>query len=616
MSLAREAIPAPGAAFARRCRSLDEARAYRWILALAAVLILAGLGLRDPWPADEPRFAQVAREMVESGRWLFPTRGGELYSDKPPLFMWVIAALYSLTGNLRVSFLLPSALAALGTLALVRDLARRWWDVRVANRAALLLLATLQFVLQSKSAQIDMMVTFWITLGAWGLLRHLVRVAPQRSDSLAGARVGTDAAATSRASYHAYLLGWFAMGLGVITKGVGFLPMLLLVPWCALLVAGQDHDARATLARPSIALIAGIPPFVAAIALWLVPMLLAVGDDPSLGAYRDDILFRQTGERYTDSWTHRSPWYYFLVSVIPLLWLPTTLLLPALASPWMAAARRRDPRVLLPLAWIALVVLFFSASPGKRGVYVLPCVPMLALAAAPFLDEALSRRWVAPASRLLLSLLAVLFLGAGVVGLLGLEAARAAELREGIHPWSLSVAIGLVAGLAAWLCTRTRVPLAWFAFVVPTWLLYSSWGYLIANEGRTPANVYRGVEQALVAAGRSTDIELALVDFREQYLLFSPYPLTHFGFATPLEAELAEAWRWVGEAPDRYLLLADGYPLTCYRPERALAVGRAHSRDWRLYDASARTEHCAAPGATVPRFHYAQDGALPVRRGR
>ena len=63
-----------------------------WLFWMLALLVLgAGLGLRDPWPADEPRFALVARHMVESGDWLFPHRGNELYPDKPPLFMWLQA---------------------------------------------------------------------------------------------------------------------------------------------------------------------------------------------------------------------------------------------------------------------------------------------------------------------------------------------------------------------------------------------------------------------------------------------------------------------------------------------------------------------------------------------
>ena len=75
-----------------------------WILLALAVLVASGMGLRDPWPADEPRFAVVARDMVASGDWLFPRVGGDLYQDKPPLFMWLVAAALSVTGSLRLAF--------------------------------------------------------------------------------------------------------------------------------------------------------------------------------------------------------------------------------------------------------------------------------------------------------------------------------------------------------------------------------------------------------------------------------------------------------------------------------------------------------------------------------
>ena len=81
--------------------NLDQAPSWwPWLVGLTLIALFAGIGLRAPWPADEPRFAQVAREMVESGQWLFPTRGGEFYPDKPPVFMWLIALFYQLTGQL------------------------------------------------------------------------------------------------------------------------------------------------------------------------------------------------------------------------------------------------------------------------------------------------------------------------------------------------------------------------------------------------------------------------------------------------------------------------------------------------------------------------------------
>ena len=69
-------------------------------------------------------------------------------------------------------------------------------------------------------------------------------------------------------------------------------------------------------------------------------MLLAANADPSLAAYRDEILFRQTVARYTDAWHHREPFWYFLVNVIPVLWLPLTLLLPWLIPQWRKRVAR------------------------------------------------------------------------------------------------------------------------------------------------------------------------------------------------------------------------------------------------------------------------------------
>src|SRR5215467_2650946 len=130
-------------------------RAFLGLMLIAVVVLGAGIGLRDPWPSDEPRFALSAKQMVDSGDWLFPHRGRELYSDKPPMLMWTQAAAYELTRNWRIAFLLPSLLAGLATLALTYDLGRRLWNPRVGFFAAAALLATFQFVYQIKRAQID-----------------------------------------------------------------------------------------------------------------------------------------------------------------------------------------------------------------------------------------------------------------------------------------------------------------------------------------------------------------------------------------------------------------------------------------------------------------------------
>src|SRR5512134_3688852 len=219
------------------------------LVALALLLMATGIGLRDPWPADEPRFALVAQDMLRSGDWLIPRIGGDLYADKPPVFFWLLAASMALTGSVRMGFLLPSLLAGMGTLLLVYDLLRRVRGREVAFAGAFMLLLTFQFVWQARQAQIDATLCFFTTLSLYGLLRHLC----------AGPAIGW---------FH---VGWAAAGLGIITKGVGFLPLLILIPFA--LLAARGWPASAT--HRDTRWLAGPMFMLGAIALWFVPMMLA-----------------------------------------------------------------------------------------------------------------------------------------------------------------------------------------------------------------------------------------------------------------------------------------------------------------------------------------------------
>src|SRR6476661_5945868 len=332
-----------------------RARRDTWLFWIVALLVIgAGLGLRDPWPADEPRFALAAKWMVDSGNWLIPHRGNELYADKPPMLMWLQAAL--------------------GTLWCVVDLGKRLWTRPVGLYAGWALLFALQFTYQAKKAQIDPLVTFWITLANYGLLRHFLST---RHDPEPDWRMWT--------------LGWFAAGLGTITKGVGVLALVMLLPALFATVRGW-RDIRTPLLSWRVLL--GPVAFLVAMALWLAPMLSVAlsSADPAYRGYVDDILFHQTAGRYARSWDHPQPAWYHL-EVMATVWVPTVLALPWAIPAWARRLRRQDARYLLPLAWWALVVLFFSIPSGKRDVYIMPALPMVCLALAPLLPGIVRKTW-------------------------------------------------------------------------------------------------------------------------------------------------------------------------------------------------------------------------------
>src|ERR1700676_1658351 len=62
--------------------------------------------------ADEPRYAQVAREMFSRHDWVTPTLGGKPWLEKPPLYYWQAMLAYSVFGVSDWAARLPSAVDA------------------------------------------------------------------------------------------------------------------------------------------------------------------------------------------------------------------------------------------------------------------------------------------------------------------------------------------------------------------------------------------------------------------------------------------------------------------------------------------------------------------------
>ncbi|KEZ70189.1 dolichyl-phosphate-mannose-protein mannosyltransferase, partial [Pseudomonas syringae pv. syringae FF5] len=220
-----------------------------WLLvALAVLLVGGGLGVRLPQNVDEERFLGVALEMLQNGSWFVPHRAAQIYADKPPLFMWATAFFIWLTGSPNIALYLPGLLSAGATTAVLYDLGTRLWNRRIGRYAALLFLATYQTYSILRTGQIDSFLCLWIALGFYGLVRHVL-LGPA--------------------------WGWFyfscaAMGLGIITKGVGFVPALMLIPYAYAARKGW-HGVVAMPAQAARWAL-GLLVLLLACCLWLVPL--------------------------------------------------------------------------------------------------------------------------------------------------------------------------------------------------------------------------------------------------------------------------------------------------------------------------------------------------------
>jgi len=338
------------------------------LLLLGGVLFSVNIGGYDLWPADEPRFGEVAREMLDTGDWLVLRVNGEPYKEKPPLLFWAIAAVSAPFGDVtETTARIPSVVAALITLLCTYLLAARLYDRGTAWWSAVILMTGTRFWWQARTVQTDMILTACLSCALVAFW--------QWYDPPGG-----------EARRVRWLVAFYGcVALAVYAKGPpGILfPILLIV---AFFWRRRDERRR-------VHLLLGIGAVALAIAIWLIPARLAASAGATESADQAIAvnLFRQTIGRFVLGVSKlRGPWYYFMN--LPVDWLPWSLFLPWTVA-WTWRHRGEDERMRLLLSWTVPAFVFFSISLGKRAVYLLPIYPALAiLVARGVLELAASER--------------------------------------------------------------------------------------------------------------------------------------------------------------------------------------------------------------------------------
>lgn len=332
-------------------------------LALAALVLLPGLGTPPPWDPDEGRHAEIAREMAVAerpGGWLLPTLDGVPYRRKPILHYWLAAAALHAGGVDIGMARLPSTLAAIGIVAVTGACGAAWWGPVAGLASATILVTAAGFALVARLASPDMTFALWITL-AIVAMRAGLRALPRTAALVPSA---------------------LAAGLATLTKGFAG-PLLI------ALVGLVDAALRRRLARvPARAVLAAAAAIVVVTLPWL--LAIAVLDPP----YLRQFVVREHLLRFFDPSTSLHPRsMLFYVPVLLVGFLPWSVLVPSA----VLAARPvgADAPARFCLAWAAVVIAFFSLSSGKQAVYVLPALPPLAL----LVGRALAR-WQASAEGL------------------------------------------------------------------------------------------------------------------------------------------------------------------------------------------------------------------------
>jgi len=350
--------------------SISLAARIGWTVLIVATLYvcyfshLGAIGFVGP---DEPRYAWIARDMMESGDWVTPRLYGKPWFEKPPLLYWGAGLAFKWFGVSEASARLPSALSALlATLALAW-LARRLYGAETARWLLVLLPTTVGMIGFSHAAATDMPFSGMLTIAMVCAAVILGLTRDEHTPIL------------PRTPWLALLLFGFFLGLAVLAKGPAAIILSGGVVFFWALFTKRWRDAFRLLH----------PVAIASFCLTALPWyILCARRNPEF--FRVFIIEHNFKRFLTPEFQHIQPfWYYgpiLLVALFPWVGMSISAVLNVFRKKLGMAP---DACSIYLLAWITLPIIFFSISKSKLPGYILPAILPFGLLTAVALSKSL-----------------------------------------------------------------------------------------------------------------------------------------------------------------------------------------------------------------------------------
>jgi 4-amino-4-deoxy-L-arabinose transferase-like glycosyltransferase len=411
----------------------SELRSILVLAVLCGFLFFFGLANFGLLGADEPRYAQIGREMLERNDWVTPRLHGEVWLEKPVLYYWFEMASYKLFGVSDWAARLPAALLATLLIAAIYIFIRRFRPGAQMEAAIITASSVTIFAFaRGVSTDIPLAVFFSVALLGWWT-----------------------SVETGRRRW--LLLFYGSMALAVLAKGPVAIALAALIIGVLAALTRDPKLITRTLWIPGLAL------FLLLAIPWYVLVQLR---NPQF--FSEFILSHNLARFSTDVFRHTRPFWFF-IPVLLLGLLPWTSFGVAGAIRAFRSWRTAPDRyTLFLLLWAVLPVIFFSLSQSKLPGYILPVIPAWTLLAADYLQARLNEEKKIPMVLVLFHGMASAFMMATVAFLPHFMLDKEVRLSVSTVSVTLSAA-GLaflfVTGLSLWRGIRllrfaTLVPLA------------------------------------------------------------------------------------------------------------------------------------------------------------
>ncbi len=332
--------------FSNECHEVDPLKSFSVIVFVLVVLIqMVGVFDHSLWTPDEPREAQIIREMADSGNYLIPTLGGKPFLEKPPLYYLLGIVIYKYLGDwYQESARLASVLFGLATLAVVFFTFRRLSGKTEAGFTTLVLATMPLFFISTHKILVDVGLMFFITAA---MCSFLLAYKGQF-------RIG-------------YYVFWLCLALAFLVKGIKGLaiPMAGII---FFMVAQRDY---ALIRRCNI--FQGSAIILIIMLIWAWALYIHGGYDfvYEFYVYNQIGRFIPAGTIYTGG--HVRPFYFYLLDV-PVQTLPWSVFL----YPAYKVLDRKEVGLRFLFCWILGGLVLLSMASTKREIYFLPMFPAIA----------------------------------------------------------------------------------------------------------------------------------------------------------------------------------------------------------------------------------------------
>lgn len=370
-----------------------------FFLTLFAIVIFFSGAFNEGIPKDqEGRAAIIAKNILISGDWLNINAPGEIESEKPIMSYWLCAASCWMFGINEFGLRIPTILAGIFTVLMTCYLGNRIYGAKTGFLSGYLMGTMIFFVFSCHIVFIDAVLCAFYLASMIFLYKGYFE--------------------NYKATWYLYLF-YIMLGFTVILKG----PVSVLLAGLTILflVIKKRNLKIIWDLRP----ISGLAILLLIAVPWYVYECAHKGGNFAWDFFINQNISRFTGFNMTYKEGKRGSYFFYFANLLYGA-LPWSVLIPfALITFWKRVLKLSDKTYFL-IFWIASVFIFFSLAAIKRGDYILPLYPALAILIAYYMQTTFftqklkyTKLWNIVCIVLLIGLIAGIFIKTGLLKHIG-----------------------------------------------------------------------------------------------------------------------------------------------------------------------------------------------------